>query len=369
MSQESDGRKNSVNRRTFISSAVGVSATALGTGVVSANPGGKKDLAAAFNTMINRHGTPNEKGVAVVKDGQVVYTDGKPPSSLPQSVGSPSIGTAYVFDDGFETEYWCALEPTGNKWKASLNGDKYRLLFTKDDQAALSKKMEANEVSTKSRDVTTSSTADINLTQGNNTTVSPSTLSNGDTDSNVVVAGGTSEDYDPSAREGYADAKVFAGGSSMSEAEIWMTVSSDDSGGVECTVGGTWSGSMVATPGTSSSGEVSVFIREAGSGQDIDTANILSHNAPVYGDYWQKMSSYESWSGSGDNDNTVFANLDSYTTYEVGIRLRCESAALNVSSFPGSVRSDFYRKDEPLDPTQKRKFASLDSIEFAWPNA
>jgi hypothetical protein len=369
MSQGSNEFKNSINRRSFIAGAVGVGTTVFGTGVVSADPGGKKDLAAAFDTMISRHGAPSEKGVAVVKDAQVVYTDGKPPSSPPRSVGSPSIGTAYVFDDGFEAEYWCTLEPSGNKWKASLNGEEYRLLFTKADQSAVSEKMETNEASATSRDVTTNSTDDVNLTKGTDTTIFPATLSDGDTYSNVTLAGGTSDDVDLSSCEGYADAKVFAGGASVSEAEIWMTVSSDDPGGVECTIGGTWSGSMVATPGTSSSGEVSVFIREAGSGQDIASANILSHTAPVYGDYWQNMSSYENWNGDGDNDNTVFANLDSSTTYEVGVRLRCESSALDISSpLPGSVRSDFYRKDEPLDPTQNRKFASLDKIEFAWPN-
>ena len=378
MSQKNGCNKSSAGRRSFIKGTVGVGASALGTGIVSADSEGKKDLSAAFDTMIDRHGTPREKGVAVVKDGQAVYADGDPPSSPPRSVRSPSIGTGYVFGDGFETEYWCDLKPTGNSWKASLNGDNYQLTFTKADQSELSKKMEANESSATSQDATTSSTtqdvttssiADIDLTKGIDTTFYPGTLSDGDTYSNVFLIGGTSDDYNLSKQEGYADAKVFAGGQSTSEAEIWMTVSTDEPGGVECAIGGTWSGSMVATPGTSSKGEVSVFIREEGSGQDIDSGNILSHTAPVYGDYWQNMSSYEDWSGDGGNDNTVFASLDSYTTYEVGVRLRCTSSALDISgSLPGSVRSDFYRKNEPLDPTQNRKFASLDSIEFMWPN-
>lgn len=357
--------KSNMSRRSIIAGAAGITSMALGTGIGSADSAGKEDLSAAFDTMISRHGNPRENGVAVVKDGQHVYTSGEALDSPPHAVGIPSIGTAYVFDDGFETEYWCSLDHSGNKQKAWLNGDSYWLSFTKSDQSTLSKKMERSEISALSQGVATNVTSDIQLSKGNTRMISPNTMTDGDTYQNVLAVGETSQDLDLSAREGYADAKVFAGGQSESMAEIWMTISSPDSGGVTFTISGTWSGSIVATPGTSAKGEVSVFIRNAGSEQDIDSSTIMTHTAPVYGDYWQNMNSYEKSSG----DNTVFASIDSNTTYEVGVRLRCTSSALGTSGpLPGSVRSDFYRKNEPLDPTQDRKFASFDKVECEWPN-
>lgn len=349
----------------MVATALGA-AVPFGVGITSAEQGGKRDLAKAFARLIKRHGSPSQEGVVVVRNNDELYSEGQVSSQPPRAVGTPAIGTFYKFEDGYTAQYWSSLSGGEGEKPAVLDGVGYSPEFTESDQSAAMRRMTELNAST-NVDVTADATADINLFEGYDNTYSFSSASGGATDSDVIPLASTNEDYITGDKEAYADAKVFAGGQAESVAEVWKTVSSYDSGGVEFTISGTWSGSMFATPGCSSAGKVSVFIREVSdTDNEIDSGEILNHTAPVYGDYWQKRSSYSNWDGA---DNTVFANINKDKTYQVGARIKCTSSALDLSSpLPGSVRSDFFRKDEPLDPTTGRKFVSIDSIEVNWPN-